>query len=413
MHVYRLQRVLAALAMLPAMAGAQVPAGPATAAAAAQEATLQALVDSAIRRSPLARTLHARQDESQAARDLAASWLAGAPVLGLAQRSDRWTGQDGKRESELSLSAPVWLPRQQSARAALADASADELASQMALVRLEVAGQVRRALWDAAAARAAQAEKEDHLRHLEDLAADVQRRVDAGDLARSDGLLAQQEVLAARSDAAAARMRAAEAGLRFKTLTGLAAPVQPAPEAIQEDAAPAPLRQQAAHAAEQRARAAVAAANAQPGATPVVALSVRQERDGNLAPRERSIGIALHIPLAGQLRNRPAETAAATQLATASAERTQAEAEVGAALTLAREQLAYARTALRDAEQRVAAMREHTRLIAKAFQAGERGLAELLRSRALTHEAQVALRQQHIALGQAHAAFNQASGILP
>lgn len=414
MHVYRLQRVLAALAMLPAVAAAQVSAVPSVPAAmAAQEPTLHAMVDSAIRRSPLVRALDARQEEGQAARDLAASWLAGAPVLGLAQRSDRWTGQDGKRESELSLSAPVWRPGHHSARAALANAGAGELAAQMALVRLEVAGQVRRALWETAAARAAQAEKDDHLRHLEDLAADVQRRVNAGDLARSDGLLAQQEVLAARNDAAAARMRAADAGLRLQTLTGLAAPAHPAPEAIQEDAAPAPVRQQAAHAAEQRALAAVAAANAQPGAAPVVALSVRQERDGALAPRERSIGIALHIPLAGKLRNRPAETAAATQLATASAERAQAEAEASAALALAREQLAYARTTLRDAEQRVTAMQEHTRLIAKAFHAGERGLAELLRSRALTHEAQVALRQQHIALGQAHAAFNQAAGIIP
>lgn len=414
MHVYRLQCVLAALAMVPAMAGAQVPAASAAPASpAAQEPTLHALVDSAIRRSPLARTLDARQDESRAARDLAGSWLAGAPVLGLSQRGDRWTGQQGKRESELSVSAPVWLPGQQSTRAALADAGADELAAQVALARLEVAGQVRRALWEVAAAHAVQLEKDEHLRHLEELAADVQRRVDAGDLARTDGLLAQQEALAARNDAAAARMRATEAGLRFKALTGLAAPAHPAPETIREDAAPAPLRQQAAHAAEHRARAAVAAATAQAAAAPVVSLSVRHERDGNLAPRDRSIGIALQIPLTGQLRNRPAETAAATQLAAASAERAQADAETEAALTLAREQLAFARDSLRDAEQRASAMQEHTRLIAKAFHAGERGLTELLRSRALAHDAQVALRQQHIALGHAHAAFNQAAGVLP
>jgi outer membrane protein TolC len=420
MHVFRLQCVLAALALLPAVAGAQ-PAATATnttsTTAEVRQPALRALVEGAVRRSPQARTLDARLDENQAARDLAASWLADAPSVGLAQRGDRWTDQRGRREAELSVSAPVWLPRQKSARTALAQAGADELAAHIALVRLDLAGQVRRLLWDVAAARAAQAEQEEHLRHLEALAADVQRRVAAGDLARSDGLLAQQEVLAARQLAATARLRATEVQGRFRLLTGLAAPADPEPEPLMDDAAPAPLRLQAAQATEQRARAAVAAAGGQAGAAPTVALSIRQERDGNLAPRDRGIGVALtiplNIPLISPLRNRPAETAAATQLAGASAERAQAELEAAAALSLAREQLAQARESLRDAEQRAAVMQEHLRLMHTAFQVGERGLADVLRSRALAHEAQVALRQQRIALGQAHAGLNQALGIVP
>lgn len=410
MHVFRLPCVLAALAMLPALASAQVSAG---AIAAAQEPTLAALVDGAFRRSPLARTLDGRLDESQAARDLSASWLAGAPILNLAQRSDRWTDQRGQRESELSVSAPIWLPRQQSTRAALANAGAGEVGAHIAWVRLEIAGQVRQLLWETAAAREVQAEQEDHLHHLEALAADVQRRVAAGDMARTDGLLAQQEVLAARADVAAARLRSAHVQVRFRLLTGLAAPANPAPEPLVDDAVPAPVRQLAAQATEQRAMAAVAAASAQPGAAPTVALSLRQERNGARAAHDRSIGLALSIPLAGKLRNRPAETAAATQLAAASAELLQAQDQAAQALTLAREQLTQARLSLDDAEQRAAAMQEHTRLISIAFQAGERGLAELLRSHIVTHAAQVAVRQQRIAVGQAHASLNQALGVVP
>ncbi len=408
MPVTLLQGVLAALVLMPALAGAQVSAAP-----SGQEATLHAMVVSALQRSPMARTLEARLDESQAARDLSAAWLAGAPMLGLSQRGDRWTDRRGRRESELSLSAPVWLPAQKSARMALADAGAAELAAQLALARLDVAGQVRRLLWEAAAACEAQVEKEDHLRHLEELASEVQRRVDGGDLARSDSLLARQEVLAARNEATAARLRAAEAQMRFRLATGMAAPAVPVLEAIADDAMPVPLRQQAAQATAQRARAAVAAARAQPDANPTVALSLRQERDGNLAPQDRSIGLTLQIPLTEPVRNRPAVTAAATQLASASAELAQAQDEAAATLALAREQVAHARQSLADARQRADAMEEHTRLIEKAFHAGERGLAELLRSRALRHEAHVALRQQRVALGQAHAGFNQALGILP
>lgn len=410
MPVFRLPCVLAALAMSPVLASAQVSA---SAIAAAQEPTLAALVDGAVRRSPLARTLDGRLDESQAARDLSASWLAGAPILGLAQRSDRWTDQRGRRESELSVSAPVWLPRQQATRAALADAGTGEVVAHIAWARMEIAGQVRRLLWETAAAREVLAEQEEHLHHLEQLAADVQRRVAAGDMARTDALLAQQEVLAARSDVAAARLRSADTEARFRLLTGLAAPANPAPEPLVDDAVPAPVRQLAAQATEQRARAAVAAASAQPGAAPTVALSVRQERDGALAAHDRSIGFALSIPLAGTLRNRPAEAAASTQLAAASAELAQAQDQAAQALTLAREQLTQARLSLDDAEQRAAAMLEHTRLIGIAFHAGERGLGELLRSHVVTHAAQVAVRQQRIAVGQAHASLNQALGVLP
>jgi outer membrane protein TolC len=146
---------------------------------------------------------------------------------------------------------------------------------------------------------------------------------------------------------------------------------------------------------------------------PTVALSVRHERDGGLAEPNRSVGLALQIPLGSQARNRPAETLAATQLAGAAAEAALAETSVVAELDVARRVLATARTALDAATERAAAMREHTQLIDTAFREGERGLAELLRSRALTHEAEVSVRQRCIQLGQAHARLNQALGILP
>lgn len=58
-------------------------------------------------------------------------------------------------------------------------------------------------------------------------------------------------------------------------------------------------------------------------------------------------------------------------------------------------------------------MHEHTQLIEKAFRLGERGLAELLRSEVLSHEADVAVNQQQIAVGLARARLNQAFGVIP
>lgn len=376
-------------------------------------ATLKAAVENAWSRSAALNTLISLQDEAAAARASARSWIAASPTLGLAQRADRGSSLRDQRESELSLSAPVWLPGQKSAREALAARSTEEASAQLLQARLAIAGEVRTRLWEAAGAREALAEKEDHLHHLEELSADVDRRVQAGDLARSDGLLAQQQVLAAQVDVALARTRAAEALARYRLLTGSADLPSPAPEPLRESVAPIDARLAAARATERRAQALLRLAEATRSAPPSVAVTVRREQERNLGQPTNSIGLAVQIPLGSEARNRPAETLARTQIATAAAEAAQAEALVESDAALAQEQLRNAQAALAAATRRAAALGEHTALIEKAFRLGERELADVLRSNALTHEADVAVRQQRVALGLAHAQVNQARGILP
>jgi outer membrane protein TolC len=377
--------------------------------------TLPALVELAWQRSVAARTLDARQDEASAGRAVAQSWLAGAPTLGLSERSGRWTGDRAQHETEISVAAPVLLPGQQSARQQLAARGTDEVQAQLHRARLDVAGTVRARLWEAAAARELLAEKEGHLHHLEDLRDEVRRRVAAGDMARSDGLLADQEVLAAQGEISQARGRLREAMARFQLLTGVAElpSLEPEQEPPTHPAVADHAQLRAAEASEQRARAAVGLASASVQGAPTVALSMRRERDSATTNADRSIGIAVHIPLGGKVRNRPAETLAATQLATAAAELNEARASIVVEQSQARSQLEYAREALQTATARAGLMREHTSLFEKAFKQGERGLAELLRSRTLSHEADVAVRQQRVALGMAHAQLNQVLGILP
>jgi len=409
MPVSRLPAIVAVAALLvPPSIRAQaqpLPAAP----------RLHDLVESAWQRSPLAHTLAARRDETAAAGALSGSWLGGAPTLGLSSSSDRWMARRGQRESELSLSAPVLLPSQHAARRLLARTGGDELDARQLQAKLAIAGEVRLRLWEAAAASAVLAEKQDYLDHLTRLAADVQRRVRVGELARSDGLMAEQEVHAATADLTAARSRAAESLSRWRLVTGASGVPDLPPEAlpVADGATAGHIRLRAALATRTRASAAqeVAAANRQ--APPTVALSVRRERDTAGAASAGSIGIALQIPLGGALRNRPGEAAAATELATASAELAQVQASVEAELQLAHEQLGYARQALDAATARAVALREHTALFDKAFRLGEKPLAELLRSQALSHEAALSLRRQHIMLALAHAQLNQAYGIIP
>jgi outer membrane protein TolC len=373
---------------------------------------LKAAVDAAWQRSPQGRTLEARRDESVAGREAAQSWIAGSPAVGLSQRSDRWTDRNGVRETDISLSAPFWLPGQKSARQVLARTSADDLEAQIASARLVIAGDVRERLWAVAAAREALTEVQDHQQHLEGLLGEVSTRVRAGDLARADELLARQEVMAAQGTVAAAQARLQEAQVRYTALTGQLEIPAPEPEALVVQTGPHP-RLLAARSSLDRAQAAHKAVTATRSDPPTVGVSMRREQDSFSGGNSRSVGIAVQIPLGTNARNRPLETAALTQIQTAAAEAAQVEAVLQGEVELARRQLATAEQALGTAETRAALMHEHTQLIEKAFRLGERGLAELLRSEALSHEADVAVHQQHIAVGLARARLNQALGVIP
>lgn len=403
MHVTRLRAlVLGAVLTLPMVA-----------AAAQAASTLHELMEQAWLRSPAGRGIVARQGEIDAARDLSGSWVAGNPVLGLSQRQGLGNDHSRARESELSMSAPFWTPAQRSARRTLAELSATELQAHILKVRLDIAGEVRSRLWDAAAAQALLEEKEGHLHHAEELAEEVRRRVKAGELARVDALMADQEVQAGRIAVAQAKAEASANMSRLKVLTGPSTALPLNHEPLAKVTGGENPRLLAARATENRAQATLGLAQANRSAPPSLSLSVRNERDALLGPPERSVALALQVPIGSAGRNRPAEAQAQTQIAVAAAEAQQAADLAHAELDLAAGQLEHARAALAAAGARVSAMREHQQLIEKAFRLGERGLADVLRSRTLAHEAQVALRQQEVALGRAHAQFNQASGVLP
>jgi cobalt-zinc-cadmium efflux system outer membrane protein len=373
---------------------------------------LKAAVDAAWQRSPQGRTLEARRGETIAGREAAQSWIAGSPSVGLSQRSDRWTDRNGVRETDLSLSAPVWLPGQKSARQALAQTSADDLEAQIASARLAIAGEVRERLWAVAAAREALTEVQDHLHHLEGLAEEVSSRVNAGDLARTDELLSRQEVLAAQGSVTAAQAKLQEAQARYTALTGQQEIPKPELEPVVTHNGLHP-RLLAARSSLDRAQAAHKVVTATRSDPPTVGVSMRREQDSFAGGNSRSVGIAVQIPLGTNARNRPLETAALTQIQSAAAEAAQAEAVLQGDVELARKQLATAEQALGTATTRAALMHEHTQLIEKAFRLGERGLVELLRSEALSHEADVAVHQQQIAVGLARARLNQAFGVIP
>lgn len=398
--------IVASLAAGPRIAQSQQPED-------ASSAALKVAVQAAWERSPQARTLEARLAEMDASREAASTWIAGSPSVGLAQRNSAGGERGGARESDVSLSAPVWLPAQKAARQSHASLGTSEVEAQIAEAKLGIAQEVREQMWSVAMAREALVAAQDHQHHLEQLADEVLLRVQAGDLSRADGLLAQQESLAAKAGTTEARMRLGQALSRYSMLTGLPAVPVPAREALPSSPPGPHPRVLAAQAALERARSSLDLANSIRSDPPTVGLLARREQERPGTGSANSIGVSIQIPLGTKARNRPIEAAANTRIASAAAELARAQRQTASEAELSREQLQIALQGLESTTARAALTREHFALMQKAFKVGERGLAELLRSEALSHEAAVAYRQQVIAVDLAHARRNQALGILP
>lgn len=409
---------------LIAPAGAQplpasAPPTPVAATAAKAAGALKDAFDAAWLRQPEARALAQRRAAAEASQRAAASWTPSALALELAHTTDRVNDNEGQREWEAGVAIPLWLPGERSRSRVLADAEAEGVDRRAALARLQLAGSLRDAWWPLAQARLSEQLAADQLRHAQQLASDVERRLKAGELARSDLLQAQGTVAAARAAQAEAQQARAEAAQRWQALTGIAAPDDAPlqPEAEPTDALPPAFdaHPQGAELAQRLAvaRAHTALAQRQGAGNPELTLGTTRER-GSFDERGRyTLNIGLRVPF-GQSARKDA------QVANAQAETIELEAQMEQAqLRLATEQqslrtrVAATRVRLAAAEERASLAEQTREMIEKSFRLGESDLPTRLR----THlEAREATRQQAAArldLASAISQWRQSLGLLP
>jgi outer membrane protein TolC len=149
------------------------------------------------------------------------------------------------------------------------------------------------------------------------------------------------------------------------------------------------------------------------GEPPELMVRYRTETAASGLPSEKTIGLAIRIPLGTDDRSLPREKAALAEMETARAEEQRQRVRLAA-------EGASARSAVSATEEQVAAetvraqlLRERAGLVEKSFRAGDTPLPELLRANAAAAQAEAALAGQRAALGLARARLNQANGRLP
>lgn len=411
-----------ALAALTALntgfAAAQAPAAAVSSLTQAFEAAWQ--------RQPEAASQTARREAADAALRAASSWTADAPALDAAAKSDRLNGNDGIREYGLAVSVPLWLPGERARSGALAEAEAATLDAKLHAARWRLAAQVREAWWTLQSTRVDEQSARERLAHARQLAADVARRVDAGELARADRFQSDSVVAQSEAALAEATLAAQSASLALRALSGTSsAPGTPAVGAPGVGAGeplppPAQIEIEANHPAiaELRARAALGERSAELAATrtranPELLLATTRERDQFGEAYRQSITVGVRLPFGAGSR-------ADAKIAAARADALEAQGQLALERAKWQSEIDIARARLDAARKRLQATVQQRRLTSelrgfydKAFRLGEADLPTRLRVEFEAASAEQQAARAQIDAAAAVSALRQALGLLP
>jgi cobalt-zinc-cadmium efflux system outer membrane protein len=373
--------------------------------------SLREAVEAAWAFSPQARALGNRQAELAARESAASSFISGPPAVSLSHRSDRVGSNGGMREAEAEISFPLWNPGVRSAAARQVTADRAALESHAAMAKVKLAAEVREL---AAQAALAQIERQVAARKLQEanaLAADIERRVKAGDTARVDLLQAQGTLQQAQATQSQAEAALARSKAQWRALTGLDA-VAPL-----DEMSGTPQQEHPALAAAQTqlraAQARLAAVEADRSDPMEAGVGVTRERSAFGAASETSMRLSLRVPLGSYSRNAPKLAAARAEVDAAQAESEAAARTVQAEREAAAAELEAARRAEALAAQRERLGAEVQSLIAKSWRLGESDLPTRLRADSERFDAELAHARARIETRRAIAKLNQAFGALP
>jgi outer membrane protein, heavy metal efflux system len=380
--------------------------------------TLQQALEAAWQLDSTARTVNAKQAEIAAKQRAASGWIAGAPSVSIAHRTDRLNKNGGLREYEAEVDLPLWDRSTQAATKQQLSMEEQFIAPSAQLAKLKLAGSLRNLMADYALA---QLEHDLALRKLsesEQLAADIDRRLRAGDVARLDALQAQSSISQARGQAALALAAKQRLLAQWKSATSLdqMALLPAAPQGLGNPTPAVPQQHPAMLAG--RAQVALAQAKLRLAETdkrdPMeLALGITRERSAFGAASESNLRVALRIPLGNDNRNLPRITTARTEVMQAQAELDTTERQLTLDVSTALAAQQTSQLLYKTLQERAQIAAQTQSLITRAYSLGERDLQARLRADSEKYEADLAASRALAEQSRAAAQLQQALGLLP
>ena len=386
---------------------------------AEQGISIAAAFESALAIDPELQAAEKRLESARYATEAANSLTPEPLSLEGSYRSDRNFDNQGLREVELGIVAPVWLWGERKGSQNLANAELQMASLTKTLQKLELAQQVRQAYWDTIAAHLDVEIAQARLVGTQRLLSDVEKRVVAGDLAPVDRLQAQALHAQAKADFGTAVSNVSLLAAEFTALTGLPASALSDPKiegmpAFQSTPDfsdhPALLH------AKQRVNLAqlkgeLAAIQSRPN--PEISLGLVSDKGGFAAPEEKSLMIGTRIPLGSNAKHQSRILTTQADELSAQASLRKLEGRLKARAQAMASGVNLYEELKRTAEERAKANQEAFALIQKSFELGETDLPTLLRFEQQAFEAQRLSRKATVEHAAKVSDYKQALGILP
>lgn len=378
--------------------------------------SLKQVVEATFEQYPQGAVIGAMQEEAQSLTRRSESLIAGYPMLYLQYIDDRVMSDKGVVQVQSGYQIPFWMWNQRQASFRVAEEAEKGAVLFSAAVKHEVTGLVRETLWNLVLMENRRGLAQQVYEVSKQLLATVKRRVDLGDLARSDQLLAESDVLDKKSLLVQAEAEVMHARHAYKSLTRL----DKAPKQFEEPLSKTTQIQEkhpaiaAANAMVERAQAEVEFTRlSKQGNQPSVLIGTQHERATNRENFNNETNLVLQVPIGGEAWNGPYVSQANIALSQKIADRASLMRRLEKALHEAEHNLEVDKAALEIASQRKDIAETHTRMSRLAFESGEIQLIDFLKIQA---NAQAAIRdamERAILVQRDTAFYNQVVGEMP
>lgn len=377
--------------------------------------SLASLVKQSVEKYPDYQLLIALQEESNAFNQRGNQWVAGGASVYVDYKDDFAGSKTGAYEVDAGVSVPLWRWGQRSAGQELANYSELQMAAKEKAIHLEVAGLLRNALWAIKMAQQKLVFAQAQLKFSEKLLATVKRRVDLGDLARTDLLLVQSEMLQKKTDLIQAEAESMHTRKAYFYLTQS----EIIPEIIDEKLSllneineehPALVM---VNALVLQKKSKVKWVKSAQGGQPTFAIGGNTERAVRGDDTIDSITFGLSVPFGGGSYGAPAVATANSAYVAAEVERAHLHRELSLELHEAEHELEIEQATFALAQQMESNAQEHMKMAGLSFDAGEINLMDYLKIQLRSQSAINQLAESKLKLQRNIALYNQAVGVLP
>jgi outer membrane protein TolC len=378
--------------------------------------TLPKVVDLTLEKFPDMAWLQSLEEEAAAISLRGKSWTAGASQASYSFQ-EAATGANGGKLHYINagVQVPLWNIGQRDAELTVGEQADTSAKSQTIATKLRVAGLVRGALWDMDLQKIRYEQAQAEIKVYEQLHEKIGRRVELGDLPRSDVLLAQTELLQKRSTLIQAEAELMHARKRYSSITQIAK----VPKDYHEKLVDLKEIEQnhpslvAINSQINRKQAELDAIKAIGSGQTNVLAGFNGDAGNDASNHTASFSIGVNVPFGGSDHLAPHVAAINVELNKLISEREQLFRNLKQAHHEAEHNLEVNRAELANANELKTATENLLNMSNTAFSVGEIDLMDLLKIQSKAQQAILNAKERAVMLERDIALYNQAVGVMP